>query len=89
MFDFNDATSDVKYKEIKRDTLIELADYINSTGSGDSNPHLTEAVYAEIVRMVGTNVFRTLPPHVQQEGPDADGDDEDPTFEVAWPHLQV
>lgn len=47
-FDFMDPVSDLKGKEIKRSTLNELVDYI-SAGRGV----LTEAVYPEIIKMVG------------------------------------
>lgn len=46
-FDFMDATSDLKGKEIKRSTLTEMVEYI-TTGRGV----LTEPVYPEIIKMV-------------------------------------
>jgi serine/threonine-protein phosphatase 2A regulatory subunit B' len=47
-FDFNDASSELKAKEIKRHTLQELLEYINSTRGV-----LTEPIYAEVINMVG------------------------------------
>ena len=32
------------------------------------------------------NIFRTLPP---SENPDFDPEEDDPTLEASWPHLQV
>lgn len=46
-FDFMDPVTDLKGKEIKRNTLSELVDYITA-GRGV----LTEPVYPEIIKMV-------------------------------------
>lgn len=47
IFDFNDALSDLKGKEIKRQTLSELVEYItNNRGV------ITEPIYPEVVNMV-------------------------------------
>ena len=35
---------------------------------------------------VAYNIFRTLPP---SENPDFDPDEDDPTLEASWPHLQI
>ena len=35
---------------------------------------------------VACNIFRTLPP---SENPDFDPEEDDPTLEASWPHLQV
>ncbi|XP_054154152.1 serine/threonine-protein phosphatase 2A 56 kDa regulatory subunit epsilon isoform-like [Oppia nitens] len=80
-FDFMDPVSDLKGKEIKRATLNELVDYI-SAGRGV----LTEPTYPEIIRMISCNLFRTLPP---SENPDFDPEEDDPTLEASWPHLQL
>lgn len=81
VFDFMDPVADLKGKEIKRATLNELVDYITA-GRGV----LTEPVYAEIIRMISCNLFRTLPP---SENPDFDPEEDDPTLEASWPHLQL
>ncbi|KAI2796008.1 hypothetical protein RDWZM_006989 [Blomia tropicalis] len=80
-FDFMDPVVDLKGKEIKRATLKELVDYI-SAGRGV----LSEPVYPEIIKMISCNLFRTLPP---SENPDFDPEEDDPTLEAAWPHLQL
>jgi len=81
VFDFMDPVSDLKSKEIKRATLNELVDYITA-GRGV----LTEPAYPEIVRMIACNIFRTLPP---SDNPDFDPEEDDPTLEASWPHLQI
>merc|ERR1712121_182979 len=68
-------------KEIKRAALNELVDYITA-GRGV----LTDGVYPEIIRMIACNLFRTLPP---SDNPDFDPEEDDPTLEASWPHLQL
>ncbi|XP_075145921.1 serine/threonine-protein phosphatase regulatory subunit widerborst [Haematobia irritans] len=80
-FDFMDPVTDLKGKEIKRAALNDLSTYITH-GRGV----LTEAVYPEIIRMISCNLFRTLPP---SENPDFDPEEDDPTLEASWPHLQL
>ncbi|CAG5136900.1 unnamed protein product [Candidula unifasciata] len=81
VFDFMDPVTDLKSKEIKRACLNELVDYITATRNV-----LTEPVYPEIVRMIACNIFRTLPPN---DNPDFDPEEDDPTLEASWPHLQI
>lgn len=81
LFDFMDPVSDLRGKEVKRGTLNELVDYITS-----ERGVLTEPVYPEIVRMVSCNCFRTLLP---SENPDFDPEEDEPTLEASWPHLQL
>ncbi|KAH0946424.1 hypothetical protein HN011_002679 [Eciton burchellii] len=80
-FDFMDPMADLKGKEIKRSTLNELVEYITA-GRGV----LTEPIYPETIKMVSANLFRTLPP---SENPDFDPEEDDPTLEASWPHLQL
>jgi len=69
-------------KEIKRQQLLEIVEYI-----GKSKNIYTGPVLVEIIRMVSANLFRTLPPKVHTEMSEAE--DEDPVFEPSWPHLQI
>lgn len=82
-FEFMDATSCVREKEIKRQTLLELVDYVN-TGHGK----FTEAVFDDIIHMLSSNLFRALPPS-SHDGDNYDPEEEEPTLEPAWPHLQI
>mmetsp|Transcript_3202 Transcript_3202/g.3476 ORF Transcript_3202/g.3476 Transcript_3202/m.3476 type:complete len:492 (-) Transcript_3202:140-1615(-) len=82
MFDFDDPEADVKGKEIKRETLVELAEYVN-TPAGQKI--FTEALMPDIVQMVRVNLLRTLPPQTE----DYDPEEDEPAMEVMWPHLQV
>lgn len=83
IFDFMDPVTDLKSKEIKRACLNEIVDYISVTKNC-----LYEPVYPEIIAMVSYNVFRCLP--ALNEYSDAEqGEDDEPTYEASWPHLQI
>ncbi|RNA06479.1 serine threonine- phosphatase 2A 56 kDa regulatory subunit delta isoform isoform X5, partial [Brachionus plicatilis] len=84
LFDFSEPLSDLKSKEVKRQTLNELVEYVTV-----SRGVLTEAVYDEIVRMFATNMFRTLPPCSNPTGTEFDPEEDEPNLEAAWPHLQI
>lgn len=82
-FDFLDPSRHVREKEIKRQTLLELVDYVN-TGQGK----FTESVFDDIVQMLSANLFRALPPS-SHDTDNYDPEEEEPTLEPAWPHLQI
>ena len=48
----------------------------------------TEAVFEDIVHMLAANLFRALPPS-SHDTDNYDPEEEEPTLEPAWPHLQV
>ncbi|XP_048391474.1 serine/threonine-protein phosphatase 2A 56 kDa regulatory subunit alpha isoform isoform X2 [Stegostoma tigrinum] len=81
IFDFMDSVSDLKGKEVKRATLNELVDFLTS-----NRGVLLEQAYPEIVRMITCNIFRTLPP---SDNPDFDPEEDEPSLEAAWPHMQL
>ncbi|KAK4473801.1 hypothetical protein MN116_003136 [Schistosoma mekongi] len=87
LFDFNDNTTQMKSKEIKRLTLLELAEFISiNCGS------LTEPVYVGIINLLKTNAFRTIVPlyTITEMSDYVDNDDEQVSnFEPSWPHLQL
>jgi serine/threonine-protein phosphatase 2A regulatory subunit B' len=83
-FDFTDSTKQLREKEMKRQTLLELVDYANS-GSGK----FTEAVSEDIVFMLSHNLFRSLPPPRSHEVDTFDAEEEEPSLDPSWPHLQV
>jgi len=84
IFDFKDPLSDLKGKEIKRNTLQELVEYISN-----SRGVVTDAVYPAVVNMFSINLFRSIPPQVNPTGDAFDPEEDEPVLEVAWPHLQV
>ncbi|KAI9480306.1 MAG: phosphatase 2A regulatory B subunit-domain-containing protein [Benjaminiella poitrasii] len=83
--DFSDPSSELPEKEIKRQTLQEVLEFI-----GNNIGVLTmEAPYAEIVKMFAINLFRTIPPQVNPTGDAYDPEEDEPVLELAWPHLQI
>ena len=67
----------------KRQTLLELVDYVNT--AQQVAEVFTDDIQACVVRMVSANIFRSLP--AMEHGYDAEQDE--PTYEASWPHLQV
>ncbi len=85
IFDFaSDPLSDLKFKEVKRQALNEMVEYI-TTNRGV----ITEPVYEEIIKMFSVNMFRTLPPCSNPSGTEFDPEEDEPNLEAAWPHLQI
>lgn len=86
IFDFTDPTKTLKEKEIKRQTLLELVDFVAS-----SNVKFTESVMQEFVKMVSANLFRELTPQPRDckilESYDLE--EEEPSMDPSWPHLQI
>ncbi|OEL31604.1 Serine/threonine protein phosphatase 2A 59 kDa regulatory subunit B' eta isoform, partial [Dichanthelium oligosanthes] len=84
-FDFTDPTKHIKEKEIKRQNLVELVDYIGSTSG-----KFSEASMQEITKMVSANLFRTLSTPPRENKVDGfDLDEEEPVMDPAWSHLQI
>ncbi|XP_011306530.1 serine/threonine-protein phosphatase 2A 56 kDa regulatory subunit gamma isoform isoform X2 [Fopius arisanus] len=50
---------------------------------------ITESIYPEAVNMFAVNLFRTLPPSSNPNGAEFDPEEDEPTLEAAWPHLQL
>ncbi|KAJ4835338.1 hypothetical protein Tsubulata_044467 [Turnera subulata] len=86
LFDFSDPSKHLKEKDIKRQTLLELVDYMSTVTT-----KFNEVAMQEITRMVATNLFRTLPStnHDNKILEVFDPEEEEPAMEPAWPHLQI
>lgn len=86
VFDFSDPTKNLKEKDIKRQTLLELVDYVTSV-----NGKFTETVMQEVIKMVSANLFRTITPqpHENKVVDGVDLEEEEPSMDLAWPHLQL
>lgn len=83
IFDFND-DSNQRDKEAKRQTLLEIVEYVNNTRNC-----FNESLMQDVVNMVGTNIFRALPTKNKTVMVIYDPEDEEPSLERAWPHLQI
>lgn len=85
LFDFvQDPLSDLKWKEVKRAALNEMVEYVSQ-----NRGILTEHIYPEAIQMFAGNLFRTLPPSSNPSGAEFDPEEDEPTLEAAWPHLQL
>jgi len=85
IFDFvQDPMSDLKWKEVKRGALNEIVEHV-STNRGV----LSERVYPDVVHMFALNTFRCLPPPASNSATEFDPEEDEPTLEAAWPHLQL
>ncbi|XP_037922988.1 serine/threonine-protein phosphatase 2A 56 kDa regulatory subunit gamma isoform isoform X2 [Hermetia illucens] len=83
LFDFSEPLSDLKWKEVKRAALHEMVEYLTN-----QNGVITEAIYPEAINMFAVNLFRTLPPSSNPNGAEFDPEEDEPTLEASWPHLQ-
>ncbi|XP_065088199.1 serine/threonine-protein phosphatase 2A 56 kDa regulatory subunit gamma isoform-like [Ochlerotatus camptorhynchus] len=83
LFDFSEPLNDLKNKEIKRCALQEMVEYLST-----QQQVITEPIYPEVVQMVAVNLFRTLPPSSNPNGAEFDPEEDEPTLEASWPHLQ-
>lgn len=82
-FNFDNPSSNLTGKELKRKTLLELVEYINTERG--RKIFSVENMMEDIVSMVSVNIFRALAPQEDEFDPEED----EPVLESAWPHLQV
>lgn len=84
IFEFTDPARNLKEKDIKRQTLLELVDYVTSY-----NGKFTEVSMQEITKMVSVNLFRTLtsPPHENKALEAFHLEEKEPYMDPAWSHL--
>ncbi|CAG0902582.1 unnamed protein product [Darwinula stevensoni] len=80
VFGFADIAAHAKGEEAKGATLFELVRYMAKGGE------IAEPAYPEIVKMISCNLVRSLPP---PENPMFDPEEDDPTPEASWPHMQA
>jgi serine/threonine-protein phosphatase 2A regulatory subunit B' len=86
VFDFTEPMKNLKEKEIKRQTLQELVDYVTSVSG-----KFSETAMQEVMKMVSANLFRTFTPQ-PRENKVVDGvdlEEDEPSMDSAWPHLQI
>ncbi|XP_058074668.1 serine/threonine protein phosphatase 2A 57 kDa regulatory subunit B' kappa isoform [Magnolia sinica] len=85
VFDFTDPTKNPAEKDLKRQALIDLVDFVASPSA-----RFTEPVIAAICKVSATNLFRVFPPNYRSgSGPGAETEEDEPVFDPAWPHLQI
>ncbi|KAL9667219.1 hypothetical protein QQ045_001569 [Rhodiola kirilowii] len=86
IFDFTDSTKDVREKEIKRQTLLDVVDYVTS-----ANAKFSESMLQHITKTVSANLFRSFTPQPSETKiiPAFDAEEEEPLMDPAWTHLQI
>lgn len=89
VFDFSDPSKNPREKDIKRQTLLELVDYITTISAKLPEPAMQAAV-----QMVAANLFRTFPSSSNNDvrltaETTFDADEDEPSMDPAWPHLQI
>jgi len=83
IFDFHN-DSNQRDKEAKRQTLLEIVEYVNNTRNC-----FNEVLMQDVVSMVGANIFRALQTRNKDPLAFSDPEDDEPSLERAWPHLQI
>jgi len=83
VFDFTNDSNN-REKEAKRETLLEMIEYVNNTRNC-----INEALMQNVVNMVSANIFRALQTQSKDVRTLSDPEGDEPCLERAWPHLQI
>jgi len=83
VFDFSDESSQ-REKDAKRQTLLEMVEYVNHTRNC-----FNEVLMQDVVSMVSANIFRALQTRNKDPRTFSDPEEDEPSLERAWPHLQI
>ncbi|XP_068651911.1 serine/threonine protein phosphatase 2A 57 kDa regulatory subunit B' kappa isoform-like [Aristolochia californica] len=84
VFDFNDSNKNAVEKDLKRQSLIDLVDFVAS-----GSARFSEQMIAGVCKMAAVNLFRVFPPNYRSNTPGAETEEEEPMFDPAWSHLQI
>ncbi|KAA8535013.1 hypothetical protein F0562_030016 [Nyssa sinensis] len=84
VYDFRDPDDNSTEKDLKRQTLIELVDFVAS-----GSAKFTESAIAAMCKMCAINLFREFPPKYRSRCTRDETEDEEPMFDPAWSHLQL
>ncbi|KAL6845275.1 hypothetical protein ACP4OV_024770 [Aristida adscensionis] len=86
VFDFSDPDKNSAEKDFKRQALVDLVEYVDSGASS----RFKEPMVAACCRMFAINLFRVFPPRCRSSSSGGgEGEEEQPMFDPAWPHLQL
>ncbi|EIE79220.1 hypothetical protein RO3G_03925 [Rhizopus delemar RA 99-880] len=84
-FHGSDPSSDLKNKDIKRQELQDILEYIAAARGA-----VTDAIYPDMIQMFSTNTFRTIsPPVTTVNHEEYEVEEDEPALETSWPHLQL
>ncbi|XWS23301.1 hypothetical protein CRYUN_Cryun29cG0110000 [Craigia yunnanensis] len=81
---FSDPDKTTAELDLKRQTLIELVDFVSS-GSAMFN----EPAIAIMCKMCAVNLLRVFPPKYRSNSASGEAKDEEPMFDPAWYNLQL
>eukprot|EP00002_Diphylleia_rotans_P004696 TRINITY_DN1359_c0_g6_i1.p1 TRINITY_DN1359_c0_g6~~TRINITY_DN1359_c0_g6_i1.p1 ORF type:complete len:462 (+),score=87.31 TRINITY_DN1359_c0_g6_i1:460-1845(+) len=84
VFTFADPREDSQSRDVKKQTLVEVVEYINT-----AKAPFPEAVYPDVIKMVSSNLCRAVPPKKCKDPEGFDPEEDDPVLDPCWPHLQV
>uniref|UniRef100_M4BF58 Uncharacterized protein n=1 Tax=Hyaloperonospora arabidopsidis (strain Emoy2) TaxID=559515 RepID=M4BF58_HYAAE len=90
LYDFTDMRKHVREKEVKRNALLQIVEYISA-----SKVAWDPSVVAELLECVGVNIFRHLGRSLNASTINANGnvevapEDDEPMLEPSWPHMQL
>ncbi|KAG0492151.1 hypothetical protein HPP92_005264 [Vanilla planifolia] len=84
VFDFSDPNKNSAEKDIKRQALVDLLEYVHS-----GPPRFTEPMISASCKMFAANLFRIFPPNYRSNTGGGENDEEEPMFDPAWSHLQI
>ncbi|KAA8523073.1 hypothetical protein F0562_009496 [Nyssa sinensis] len=84
VYDFSDPDSNSAKKDLKRQTLMELVDFVAS-----GSAKFTESAIAAMCKMCAINLFRDFPPKYFPHCTRSETENEEPMFDPAWSHLQL
>jgi serine/threonine-protein phosphatase 2A regulatory subunit B' len=86
VFDFTDPSpKNAREKEMKRQTLLELVEFV-----GSYSGKFSDLFVEELMKMVTANAFRPFSPftHENTGGEALEPEEDEPAMEPSWPHLQ-
>lgn len=84
VYDMSDPNGNCPELDLKRQTLIDLVDFVSS-----GSAKFTEPAIAAICKMCRSNLFRVFPPKYRTSSTGSETADEEPMFDPAWCHLQI
>lgn len=82
--DFSNYDKNCVEKDLKRQALVELVDFVSS-----GSAKFTEPAIASTCKMCATNLFRDFPSKCRSYSTRGEAEDDEPMFDPAWSHLQL
>ncbi|CAA6660856.1 unnamed protein product [Spirodela intermedia] len=84
VFDFNDPSKNSVEKDLKHQVLVDLVEYVSA-----GTAKFSEQAIAASCKMFAINLFRVFPPNNRSSSSGGENEDDEPSFDPAWPHLQL